>query len=82
MCVQATDISILASWYREHGNHNSPVVIIIDDMERCSRSVLSDFILMLRSCVAASTIEVDSVFIFNVFFYFILRIEEILNIIS
>lgn len=50
--VQAADVSILASWYRELGNQNSPVIIIIDDMERCSRSVLSDFILMLRYCSA------------------------------
>ncbi|XP_062082641.1 origin of replication complex subunit 3 isoform X2 [Humulus lupulus] len=49
--LDAADISILASWYREHGNHDSPVVIIIDDMERCSRSVLSDFILMLSEWV-------------------------------
>ncbi|XP_024031743.1 origin of replication complex subunit 3 [Morus notabilis] len=45
--LDAADVSILASWYRELGNQNSPVIIIIDDMERCSRSVLSDFILML-----------------------------------
>uniref|UniRef100_A0A803PXN8 Origin of replication complex subunit 3 n=1 Tax=Cannabis sativa TaxID=3483 RepID=A0A803PXN8_CANSA len=51
VALDAADISILASWYREHGNHDSPVVIIIDDMERCSRSVLSDFILMLSEWV-------------------------------
>ncbi|KAG6714539.1 hypothetical protein I3842_05G207000 [Carya illinoinensis] len=45
------DISILASWYREQENHNTPVVVIIDDMERCCGSVLSDFILMLSEWV-------------------------------
>lgn len=45
---QAADISILASWYSDQGNYNKPVVVIIDDMERCCGSVLSDFILMLR----------------------------------
>lgn len=49
---QAADISILASWYREQDNHDSPVVVIIDDMERCCGSVLSDFILMLRYSTA------------------------------
>lgn len=46
--LQAADVSILATWYREQGRCNYPVVIIIEDMERCSGSVLSDFILMLR----------------------------------
>lgn len=46
--LQAADMSILASWYREQENYNSPVVVIIDDMERCCQSVLSDFIVMLR----------------------------------
>ncbi|KAF5738490.1 origin recognition complex subunit 3-like [Tripterygium wilfordii] len=45
--LDAADISILASWYREHDKYNNPVVIIIDDMERCCGSILSDFILML-----------------------------------
>jgi hypothetical protein len=49
---QAADISILASWYREQDNHDTPVVVIIDDMERCCGSVLSDFILMLRYSTA------------------------------
>ncbi|TQD70834.1 hypothetical protein C1H46_043639 [Malus baccata] len=43
----AGDISLLASWYSQHGNYGSPVVVIINDMERCSSPVLSDFILML-----------------------------------
>ena len=40
-------MSILASWYREQGNNNSPVVVIIDDMERFCGSVLSDFFFFL-----------------------------------
>ncbi|KAM1488395.1 hypothetical protein ACFX2I_002343 [Malus domestica] len=43
----AGDMSLLASWYSQHGNYGSPVVVIINDMERCSSPVLSDFILML-----------------------------------
>ncbi|PNT07287.1 hypothetical protein POPTR_013G077200v4 [Populus trichocarpa] len=49
--VDAADVSILATWYREQGSCNYPVVIIIEDMERCSGSVLSDFILMLSEWV-------------------------------
>ncbi|KAB1205290.1 Origin recognition complex subunit 3 [Morella rubra] len=49
--VDAADISILASWYREQENHNTPVVVIIEDLERCCGSVLSDFILMLSEWV-------------------------------
>ncbi|KAJ4720942.1 origin of replication complex subunit 3 [Melia azedarach] len=44
--LDAADISILASWYREQGNCDNPVVVIVDDIERCCGSVLSDFILM------------------------------------
>ncbi|XP_076894381.1 origin of replication complex subunit 3-like [Bidens hawaiensis] len=49
--TDAADISILASWYMEHDNFKSPVVVIIEDMDRCSGSVLSDFILMLSEWV-------------------------------
>ncbi|KAK9271697.1 hypothetical protein L1049_002060 [Liquidambar formosana] len=49
--LDAADISILASWYIEQGNSNNPVVVIIDDMERCCGSILSDFILMLSEWV-------------------------------
>ncbi|KAG2300354.1 hypothetical protein Bca52824_036826 [Brassica carinata] len=45
--VDVADVTILASWYRESGNHKNPVVIIVDDTERCSGSVLSEFILLL-----------------------------------
>lgn len=50
MFTQVADISALASWYAEPGNHGNPVVVIIEDVERCCGTVLSDFILMLR-CV-------------------------------
>ncbi|KAK9053822.1 hypothetical protein SSX86_024897 [Deinandra increscens subsp. villosa] len=49
--IDAADMSILASWYMEHDNFKSPVVVIIEDMDRCSGSVLSDFILMLSEWV-------------------------------
>uniref|UniRef100_A0A803M2A0 Origin recognition complex subunit 3 N-terminal domain-containing protein n=1 Tax=Chenopodium quinoa TaxID=63459 RepID=A0A803M2A0_CHEQI len=42
------DMSILASWYCGQ-RESTPVVIIIEDMERFCASVLSNFILMLRS---------------------------------
>ena len=45
---QAADMFILASWYREQGYYENPVVVIIEDIERCCGSVLSDFIIMLR----------------------------------
>ncbi|CAK9166006.1 unnamed protein product [Ilex paraguariensis] len=49
--LDAADISILASWYCKQGNYEKPVVVIISDMGRCCRSVLSDFILMLSEWV-------------------------------
>ncbi|KAJ9179788.1 hypothetical protein P3X46_008110 [Hevea brasiliensis] len=49
--LDAHDISVLATWYREQGNCNNPVVIIIDDLERCCGKVLSDFIIMLSEWV-------------------------------
>nr|VDD33554.1 unnamed protein product [Brassica oleracea] len=45
--IDVADVTVLASWYRENGNHENPVVIIVDDTERCSGSVLSDLILIL-----------------------------------
>ncbi|XVF06829.1 hypothetical protein REPUB_Repub06bG0084800 [Reevesia pubescens] len=48
--LEPADISILASWYGE-GNYNNPVVVIVEDIERCCGSVLSDFILMLSEWV-------------------------------
>ncbi|XP_026445983.1 origin of replication complex subunit 3-like [Papaver somniferum] len=45
------DISILVSWYSEPENKGYPIVVIIDDMERCNGSVLSEFILILREWV-------------------------------
>ncbi|KAK4860318.1 hypothetical protein QYF36_021208 [Acer negundo] len=49
--LDAADISILASWYREQGNYGNPVVVIVEDIEQCCGSVLSDFILMLSEWV-------------------------------
>lgn len=45
--IEAADISLLASWYSDHGKYENPVVVIIEDMERCSGALLSDFINML-----------------------------------
>lgn len=45
--LEAADIAVLASWYREKANNDNPVVIIIDDVERCCGPVLSELILML-----------------------------------
>ncbi|KAK1261691.1 hypothetical protein QJS04_geneDACA008950 [Acorus gramineus] len=45
------DIAVLASWYCKPANNDKPVVVIIDDMERCQGSVLADFILMLSEWV-------------------------------
>ncbi|XP_024969052.1 origin of replication complex subunit 3 [Cynara cardunculus var. scolymus] len=49
--IDAADISILASWYMEQENSKRPVVVIVEDMDRCSGPVLSDFILMLSEWV-------------------------------
>lgn len=45
--IEAADVSLLASWYSDHGKYEKPVVVIIEDMERCSGALLSDFINML-----------------------------------
>ncbi|GAB4831714.1 Origin recognition complex subunit 3 [Ancistrocladus abbreviatus] len=45
--LNAADMSILASWYSEQREYNNPIVIIIEDVERCCPSILSDFIMML-----------------------------------
>ncbi|KAL8141546.1 hypothetical protein V2J09_014578 [Rumex salicifolius] len=44
------DLSILSLWYNEQRD-DQPVVIIIEDMERCCGKILSDFILMLSDWV-------------------------------
>ncbi|KAJ8429098.1 hypothetical protein Cgig2_018991 [Carnegiea gigantea] len=48
--MAAADMSSLASWYCGRGD-SKPVVIIIEDMERCCGSILTDFILMLSEWV-------------------------------
>ncbi|KAL3353212.1 hypothetical protein AABB24_020949 [Solanum stoloniferum] len=45
--IEAADVSLLASWYSDHGKYEKLVVVIIEDMERCSGDLLSDFINML-----------------------------------
>nr|GME18697.1 origin of replication complex subunit 3 [Ipomoea batatas] len=45
--IDAADISLLASWHSKHGNCEKPVVVIIEDLERCCGTVLSDFIILL-----------------------------------
>ncbi|XP_038906703.1 origin of replication complex subunit 3 isoform X2 [Benincasa hispida] len=49
--VDAADMFILASWYREQGYYENPIVVIVEDIERCCGSVLSDFIIMLSEWV-------------------------------
>ncbi|XP_021747372.1 origin of replication complex subunit 3-like isoform X2 [Chenopodium quinoa] len=50
VALDDADMSILASWYCGQ-RESTPVVIIIEDMERCCASVLSNFILMLSKWV-------------------------------
>ncbi|CAI8597431.1 unnamed protein product [Vicia faba] len=56
------DIQTLASWYREQDNYNKPLVLMINDLERCCGSVLTDFILMLSEWV----VKVPIILIFGV----------------
>ncbi|KAL9154173.1 hypothetical protein ABFS82_10G097600 [Erythranthe guttata] len=49
--IDAPEMSILASWYTEKGNNENPLVLIIEDVERCYGPVLNDFIIMLREWV-------------------------------
>ncbi|KAL2982942.1 hypothetical protein AAZX31_12G014100 [Glycine max] len=60
--IDSADISILASWYREQVNYNKPLLLIVNDLERCCGSVLTDFILMLSEWV----VKVPIIFIFGV----------------
>ncbi|KAM0874808.1 hypothetical protein ACQ4PT_037192 [Festuca glaucescens] len=43
-----SDMSALASWYRGVKNYDKPVIIIIDDLERCSGDVLGELVMTLR----------------------------------
>ncbi|GAB2264944.1 Origin recognition complex subunit 3 [Dionaea muscipula] len=45
--LDAADISILASWYNEQQGSSNPLVIVVEDMEKCYGPVLSELILML-----------------------------------
>lgn len=42
------DIGALAAWYSEQENYDNPILLIIDDMERCYGTILAEFIIMLR----------------------------------
>ncbi|XP_038979713.1 origin of replication complex subunit 3 isoform X1 [Phoenix dactylifera] len=56
------DIYILASWYCEPENYDNPILLIIDDMERCCGAVLAEFITMLSEWV----IKIPIIFIMGV----------------
>lgn len=45
------DMEILASWHQEPANRKDPVVIVIEDVERCHSSVLAEFINLLSEWV-------------------------------
>ncbi|URD91417.1 Origin recognition complex subunit [Musa troglodytarum] len=45
------DMSVLSSWYCEPENYDHPVIIVIDDMERCCGAILADFIRLLSEWV-------------------------------
>ncbi|XP_020093547.1 origin of replication complex subunit 3 isoform X2 [Ananas comosus] len=45
------DFAVLASWYCEQENYNNPIIIIIDDMQRCNGGVLGEFITLLSEWV-------------------------------
>ncbi|KAL6005844.1 Origin recognition complex subunit 3 [Asimina triloba] len=49
--LDAADVAILAAWYSELENCDHPVVIIIDDLERCNGTVLAEFIVLLSEWV-------------------------------
>ncbi|KAI4331619.1 hypothetical protein MLD38_029793 [Melastoma candidum] len=48
---EVVDLSILATWYKDQGKSGAPMVLVINDLERCHGSVLSEFILMLSDWV-------------------------------
>ncbi|CAL9205745.1 unnamed protein product [Musa hybrid cultivar] len=56
------DMSVLSSWYCEPENYDHPVIIVIDDMERCSGVILADFIRLLSEWV----IKLPVIFIMGV----------------
>ncbi|XP_058206477.1 origin of replication complex subunit 3 isoform X2 [Rhododendron vialii] len=60
--LDVADMSVLALWYIDQGDYDNPVVVIIDDLERCCGSVLTDFILMLSEWV----VKIPIILIFGV----------------
>lgn len=49
--VDVADITVLASWYYDLNNQDHPIIVIIDDMERCNPEVLAEFITLLSEWV-------------------------------
>ncbi|ONK55746.1 uncharacterized protein A4U43_C10F570 [Asparagus officinalis] len=49
--IDVSDITMLASWYCEPSNCDRPVIVIIDDMERCNGETLAEFINLLSEWV-------------------------------
>lgn len=48
--MQTADMEILAAWYSEPKNHGGPVVVTVENMERCNVTVLAEFLVLLRCC--------------------------------
>ncbi|KAF3335907.1 origin recognition complex subunit 3 [Carex littledalei] len=49
--LDIADVLTLAKWYCEGENYVKPIVVMIDDMERCNPDVLGNFITMLSEWV-------------------------------
>lgn len=45
--VETTDMEILAAWYAEPSNSGHPVVITIENVERCNSAILAELIVLL-----------------------------------
>jgi origin recognition complex subunit 3 len=45
------DLSTLASWYCEAENCDQPIIVIIDDLEKCSGGVLGELVMLLSEWV-------------------------------
>jgi hypothetical protein len=41
-------MEILAAWYAEPSNSGHPVVITVENMERCNSAILAELIVLLR----------------------------------
>ncbi|PKA64134.1 hypothetical protein AXF42_Ash005146 [Apostasia shenzhenica] len=47
----AADVHTIASWYCKPANFGTPIVVIIEELERCDGAVLADFIRLLSEWV-------------------------------